>query len=61
MRDFSDGEKNLLGTLKLSQKCEQEVKKVWIERECGEGGQFSRDEVTSVLFNAIKKYYNEKF
>jgi hypothetical protein len=33
MRDFSEGEKNLLGTLNLSQKCEQEVKKVWLERE----------------------------
>jgi len=33
MRDFSEGEKNLLGTLNLTQKCEQEVKKVWLERE----------------------------
>ena len=33
MRDFSEGEKSLLATLHLSQKGEQEVKKVWLERE----------------------------
>ena len=33
MRDFSEREKNLLATLNLSQKCKQEVKKVWLERE----------------------------
>lgn len=33
MRDFSEREKSLLATLHLSQKCEQEVKNVWLEGE----------------------------
>lgn len=33
MIDFTEGEKRFLSTLNLSQKCEQEVKKVWLERE----------------------------
>ena len=33
MRELTAREQSLLGTLHLSHKCEQEVKKVWIERE----------------------------
>ncbi len=33
MREFSEREESLLATLHLSQKCEEEVKKIWLERE----------------------------
>ena len=33
MRDFSEKEQSLLKSLNLSEKCEEEVKKIWLERE----------------------------
>lgn len=35
--------------------------KIWIENEESEGGEFPKGEVYRMLYDAIEKYYDEKF
>lgn len=35
--------------------------KVWVAKEDGEGGEFNRDELFDVIYDAIEKFYEEKF
>jgi hypothetical protein len=34
--------------------------KIWIKTEDGEGGTFDADEISDVIYNAIKAYYDKK-
>ncbi len=48
-------------SIRPTQHCEKNNTHVWINNEECEGGQFDADEVFAVIYDAIKKYFDEKF
>ena len=43
------------------QHCDSKQTHVCITNEEGEGGQFNADEVVDVIYEALEKYFNEKY
>jgi len=37
------------------------AEKIWVGKECGEGGDFDINKFNNILFDAIDKFYKENF
>ena len=48
-------------TIRPTQHIEKNETWVWIDNEEGEGGHFNADEIADVIFNALKKYFDENY
>ncbi len=58
---FTFGNKDKSKAYMLGTPLGNDKNKVWLASNEGEGGEFNGDEISDVLYQALDKYFKEKF